>query len=92
MHRTGHWLGLDVHDVGDYKDKQGNWTLLAAGHVLTVEPGCYVRPAENVPEHFWNIGIRIEDDVLITAQGNEVLSKDAIKSVADIEAQMADGQ
>jgi Xaa-Pro aminopeptidase len=92
MHRTGHWLGLDVHDVGDYKDKQGNWTTLAAGHVLTVEPGCYVRPAENVPEHFWNIGIRIEDDVLITAQGNEVLSKDAIKSVADIEAQMADGQ
>jgi Xaa-Pro aminopeptidase len=89
MHRTGHWLGLDVHDVGDYKDKQGNWTALAAGHVLTVEPGCYVRPAENVPEHFWNIGIRIEDDVLITAQGNEVLSKDAIKSIADIEAQMA---
>jgi len=92
MHRTGHWLGLDVHDVGDYKDKQGHWAMLAAGHVLTVEPGCYVRPAENVPEHFWNIGIRIEDDVLITAQGNEVLSKDAIKSVADIEAQMADGQ
>lgn len=92
MHRTGHWLGLDVHDVGDYKDKQGNWTMLAAGHVLTVEPGCYVRPAENVPEHFWNIGIRIEDDVLITSQDNEVLSKDAIKSVADIEAQMADGQ
>lgn len=92
VHRTGHWLGLDVHDVGDYKDKQGHWAMLAAGHVLTVEPGCYVRPAENVPEHFWNIGIRIEDDVLITAQGNEVLSKDAIKSVADIEAQMADGQ
>lgn len=88
MHRTGHWLGLDVHDVGDYKDKQGHWTMLTAGQVLTVEPGCYVRPAENVPEHFWNIGIRIEDDVLITAQGNEVLSKNAIKSVADIEAHM----
>ncbi len=88
MHRTGHWLGLDVHDVGDYKDKQGNWTMLMAGHVLTVEPGCYVRPAPHVPEHFWHTGIRIEDDVLITAQGNEVLSKEAIKSVADIEAQM----
>jgi Xaa-Pro aminopeptidase len=89
MHRTGHWLGLDVHDVGDYKDKQGNWTTLTAGHVLTVEPGCYVRPDQRVPEHFWHIGIRIEDDVLITAQGNEVLSKEAIKSVVDIEAQMA---
>lgn len=88
MHRTGHWLGLDVHDVGDYKDKQGNWTILTAGHILTVEPGCYVRPEQHVPEHFWHIGIRIEDDVLITAQGNEVLSKEAIKSVADIEAQM----
>ena len=89
MHRTGHWLGLDVHDVGDYKSKPGDWAALEAGHVLTVEPGCYVRPADNVPEAFWNIGIRIEDDVLITAQGNEVLSKAAIKSVADIEAQMA---
>jgi Xaa-Pro aminopeptidase len=89
MHRTGHWLGLDVHDVGDYKNKQGDWAVLEAGHVLTVEPGCYVRPADNVPEAFWNIGIRIEDDVLITAQGNEVLSKGAIKTVADIEAQMA---
>jgi|TARA_B110000908_G_scaffold36142_1_gene43289 Xaa-Pro aminopeptidase len=89
MHRTGHWLGLDVHDVGDYKNKQGDWAALEAGHVLTVEPGCYVRPADNVPEAFWNIGIRIEDDVLITAQGNEVLSKGAIKTVADIEAQMA---
>jgi Xaa-Pro aminopeptidase len=78
-----------VHDVGDYKNKQGDWAALEAGHVLTVEPGCYVRPADNVPEAFWNIGIRIEDDVLITAQGNEVLSKGAIKTVADIEAQMA---
>lgn len=88
MHRTGHWLGLDVHDVGDYKDKRGHWTKLAAGHVLTVEPGCYVRPAESVPKHFWHIGIRIEDDVLITQQGNEILSKEAFKSVTDIEAQM----
>ena len=89
MHRTGHWLGLDVHDAGDYKDKHGNWSLLEAGNVLTVEPGCYVRPADNVPAYFWNIGIRIEDDVLITPTGNEVLSKNAVKSVLDIENLMA---
>lgn len=88
MHRTGHWLGLDVHDVGDYKDKAGNWAMLKAGHTLTVEPGCYVRPADNVPEHFWNIGIRIEDDVLITQTGNEVLTKSAIKTVVEIESCM----
>jgi Xaa-Pro aminopeptidase len=88
MHRTGHWLGLDVHDAGEYKDKAGNWSLLEAGNTLTVEPGCYVRPADNVPEYFWNIGIRIEDDVLITKTGNEVLTKNAVKSVADIEAMM----
>lgn len=88
MHRTGHWLGLDVHDAGDYKDKAGNWALLEAGNTLTVEPGCYVRPADNVPPHFWNIGIRIEDDVLITKASNEVLTKNAVKTVADIEAIM----
>jgi Xaa-Pro aminopeptidase len=88
MHRTGHWLGLDVHDAGEYKDKAGNWRLLEAGNTLTVEPGCYVRPADNVPKQFWNIGIRIEDDVLITQAGNEVLSKNAVKSVADIEGLM----
>jgi Xaa-Pro aminopeptidase len=88
MHRTGHWLGLDVHDAGEYKDKVGNWTLLEAGNTLTVEPGCYVRPADNVPKHFWNIGIRIEDDVLITQTGNEVLTKNAVKSVAEIESLM----
>ena len=89
MHRTGHWLGLDVHDVGEYKDKQNNWRLLEQNMVLTVEPGCYIRPAENVPEAFWNIGIRIEDDVLVTQAGSEILTKNAIKSVADIEAFMA---
>lgn len=88
MHRTGHWLGLDVHDAGDYKNKAGDWAVLQPGNTLTVEPGCYVRPAEGVPEHFWNIGIRIEDDVLITPNGHEVLTKTAIKSVADIEAHM----
>ena len=88
MHRTGHWLGLDVHDAGEYKDKAGNWALLEAGNTLTVEPGCYVRPADNVPKQFWSIGIRIEDDVLITKMGNEVLTKNAVKTVADIEGLM----
>ena len=88
MHRTGHWLGLDVHDAGEYKDKSGNWSILEAGNTLTVEPGCYVRPADNVPKAFWNIGIRIEDDVLITKTGSEVLTKNAVKSVTDIEGLM----
>jgi Xaa-Pro aminopeptidase len=88
MHRTGHWLGLDVHDAGEYKDQQGEWRMLESGMTLTVEPGCYVRPAENVPEHFWNIGIRIEDDVLVTPEGCEVLTSAAVKSVADIESLM----
>ena len=89
MHRTGHWLGLDVHDAGEYKDRQHSWRMLEQNMTLTVEPGCYIRPAENVPEAFWNIGIRIEDDVLVTKDGYEVLTKDAIKSVAEIEFLMA---
>ncbi|BEV07616.1 Xaa-Pro aminopeptidase [Methylophilus sp. DW102] len=89
MHRTGHWLGLDVHDAGEYKTADGAWVMLQPGHVLTVEPGCYVRPADNVPPHFWNIGIRIEDDVLVTEHGHEVLTAAAVKTVADIEALMA---
>jgi Xaa-Pro aminopeptidase len=89
MHRTGHWLGLDVHDVGDYK-QAGDWRKLEASMTLTVEPGCYIRPAGGVPEALWNIGIRIEDDVLVTAQGHRVLSQAAPKSVADIEAVMRD--
>lgn len=87
MHRTGHWLGLDVHDAGDYK-RDGAWRKLEPGMVLTVEPGCYIRPADGVPAHFANIGIRIEDDVAVTAQGNEVLTLAAPKTVADIEAWM----
>jgi Xaa-Pro aminopeptidase len=97
MHRTGHWLGSDVHDVGDYKT--GNppndaWRALAPGMVLTVEPGCYIRQAEDVPKAFWNIGIRVEDDVLVTADGCEILTVDAPKEIADIESvmrQAADG-
>lgn len=90
MHRTGHWLGLDVHDTGEYKDKTGNWRMLEVGMMLTVEPGCYIRPADNVPEHFWNIGIRIEDDALVTQNGCEILTKDAPKTVAEIERVMAE--
>lgn len=87
MHRTGHWLGMDVHDVGDYK-LGTDWRPLQEGMVLTVEPGCYIRPADDVPIELWNIGIRIEDDVLITAKGNEVLTDAAPKTVADIEELM----
>jgi Xaa-Pro aminopeptidase len=87
MHRTGHWLGLDVHDAGDYK-LQGEWRALAPGMVLTVEPGCYLRPGEGVPARFAGIGVRIEDDVLVTESGAEVLTGDAPKSPDDIEAWM----
>ena len=88
MHRTGHWLGLDVHDAGNYK--QGDaWLALEPGMVLTVEPGCYVRPADGVPKHFWDIGIRIEDDAVVTATGCEIITHAAPKTVADIEALMA---
>lgn len=91
MHRTGHWLGLDVHDVGEYK-QNGEWRQLQPGMVVTVEPGCYIRPADNVPEAYWNIGIRIEDDVLVTASGAEVLTAAAPKTVAEIESLMQQRQ
>jgi len=87
MHRTGHWLGMDVHDVGEYKIGE-QWRPLQAGMTLTVEPGCYIRPGDNVPRELWNIGIRIEDDVLVTAQGNEVLTLTAPKTVNEIEEVM----
>jgi Xaa-Pro aminopeptidase len=90
MHRTGHWLGMDVHDVGEYKSGD-QWRLLEPGMVLTVEPGLYIPAsvAESehaIPEPYRHIGIRIEDDVLITERGNEILSADAPKSVAEIES------
>jgi Xaa-Pro aminopeptidase len=85
MHRAGHWLGLDVHDAGLYQ-VNGESMRLAPGMVLTVEPGAYIRPADNVPEAFWNIGVRIEDDVLVTADAVENLTAAAPKSVADVEA------
>jgi Xaa-Pro aminopeptidase len=91
MHRTGHWLGLDVHDAGDYK-ALGDWKRLAPGMTLTVEPGCYVRPADGVPERFWNIGVRIEDDALVTVSGCEIVTAEAPKRVDDIEALMRDAR
>jgi Xaa-Pro aminopeptidase len=90
MHRTGHWLGLDVHDAGEYK-LGGEWRPLQPGMTLTVEPGCYIRPAESVPQRFWNIGVRIEDDVVVTHSGCEVLTEAAPKAIRDIEALVGRG-
>ena len=91
MHGTGHWLGMDVHDVGAYRDlslPDKPSRPLLPGMALTVEPGIYVRPGEGVPERFWNIGIRIEDDVVVTDAGCRILTAGAPKEVADIEAMM----
>ncbi|MDR2852822.1 MAG: aminopeptidase P N-terminal domain-containing protein [Burkholderiaceae bacterium] len=107
MHRTSHWLGMDVHDCGSYVEPvQGARStqsapggagaaarpsrILRPGMVLTVEPGLYVRPAEGVPERFWNIGIRIEDDALVTETGCELMTRDVPVAPDDIEALMRD--
>lgn len=107
MHRTGHWLGMDVHDVGDYKTGE-EWRVFEPGMVTTVEPGLYLPAGGKVvderwarlgiqletelDERWWRIGIRIEDDVLVTADGNEVLTSAAPKEIADIEALMREGR
>jgi Xaa-Pro aminopeptidase len=91
MHRTGHWLGLDVHDAGDYK-RAGKWCTLMPGMVLTVEPGLYIRAADDVPERLRGIGVRIEDDVLVTEGDCEVITAATPKSIADIEALKRDGR
>ena len=89
MHGTGHWLGLDVHDVGAYKEG-GEWRDLKPGMVLTIEPGLYIAPkTPGVDERWLGIGIRIEDDVLVTEDGCEVLTQGLPRTVADIEAWMA---
>ncbi|MBC7489430.1 MAG: aminopeptidase P N-terminal domain-containing protein [Glaciimonas sp.] len=96
MHRTSHWLGMDVHDVGEYRDLHASiiegepkpWRGLQPDMVTTIEPGIYVRPAEGVPEKYWHIGIRIEDDALVTETGCEIMTTGAPRSVADIEALM----
>lgn len=91
MHRTGHWLGLDVHDVGEYKI-DNEWRLLEPGMVLTIEPGLYLDDSRKIPKRYRNIGIRVEDDVVVTADGHEVLTNDVPKSIDEIEALMAQAQ
>ncbi|MDC1311075.1 aminopeptidase P N-terminal domain-containing protein [Burkholderiales bacterium] len=89
MHRTGHWLGRDVHDVGNYKN-QGQWRDLEPGMVLTIEPGCYIRSAPDIPEQFWNIGIRIEDDAIVNHDsGCEIITSGVPKTIKDIELLMS---
>ncbi len=92
MHRTGHWLGLDVHDVGTYKHNPETWRNLQPGHIVTVEPGIYIspyiQPAEGqpeIPDNWKGIGIRIEDDLLVTPEGHDILTSDVPKSVAEME-------
>ena len=89
MHRTGHWMGLDVHDVGEYKFGE-QWRVFEQGMVTTVEPGIYIsEELEGVPAKYSGIGIRIEDDVLVTKEGCEVLTDGIPKSIAEIEAYMS---
>lgn len=107
MHRTGHWIGMDVHDCGDYTEpseigqvstrqdaltgetlKNRPARILQPGMALTIEPGIYVRPAYGVPEEFHHIGIRIEDDALVTTTGCELITRDVPVDVAGIEALM----
>ncbi|MDM0044581.1 aminopeptidase P N-terminal domain-containing protein [Variovorax dokdonensis] len=109
MHRTGHWLGMDVHDCGSYvePDEVGRTSerrdplsgelitnrpsrILRPGMVLTIEPGLYVRPTEGVPEGFWNLGIRIEDDAIVTEQGCELITRGVPVKADEIEALMRD--
>lgn len=107
MHRTGHWLGLDVHDVGSYIEPSESGQpserrdplsgeiilgrpsrILRAGMVLTIEPGLYIRPAQGVPERFWNMGVRIEDDAVVTTDGCELITRDVPVDPTSIEALM----
>jgi Xaa-Pro aminopeptidase len=87
MHRTGHWIGMDVHDVGDYKVSD-EWRVLETGMVTTVEPGIYIANKRSVPKAFRNIGVRIEDDVAVTSRGPDVLSKRLVRDPDGIEALM----
>ncbi|QLH42573.1 MAG: Xaa-Pro aminopeptidase [Coxiellaceae bacterium] len=87
MHNVGHWLGMDVHDVGAYRLKNA-WRPLEVGMAFTVEPGIYIRPSPEVDRKWWHIGVRIEDDVVVTGSGCDVLSKDVPKQVSEIEALM----
>ncbi len=95
MHRTSHWLGMDVHDVGSYREQSNlssteekPWRFLKSGMVITIEPGLYVRPADDIDEAFWNIGIRIEDDAVIHDSGCELISRGVPVKADEIEAVM----
>jgi len=101
MHRTSHWLGRDVHDVGAYREavaapaingaapaSEAPWRLLRPGMALTIEPGLYLRASEDIPEAYWNIGVRIEDDAIVTAHGSEIITDEAPRTVDDIERWM----
>jgi Xaa-Pro aminopeptidase len=103
MHRTGHWIGMDVHDCGDYRepdpgpardaaerDVQRPWRRLRANMTLTIEPGLYVRAAPDVPRAYWNTGIRIEDDAIVTDHGCELITREVPVRADDIEAWMRD--
>ncbi len=100
MHRTGHWIGMDVHDCGDYRERSAQpdasgtlpWRTLRASMALTIEPGLYVRAAPDVPEQYWNIGIRIEDDAIVTDDGCVLISRDVPVQADAIEALMRDAR
>ena len=86
MHRTSHWLGLDVHDVGDYVDDNDKSISLNIGNVLTIEPGIYISPSKEIPKEFWGIGIRIEDDVVVDEKTPQILSINAPKEINALES------
>ncbi|HEV3104905.1 MAG TPA: aminopeptidase P N-terminal domain-containing protein [Trinickia sp.] len=100
MHRTGHWIGMDVHDCGDYRERHAPldatgalpWRTLRASMALTIEPGLYIRAAEDVPERYWDIGIRIEDDAVVTEHGCELITRDVPVEADEIEALMRETQ
>ncbi|KVE39814.1 aminopeptidase P N-terminal domain-containing protein [Burkholderia sp. TSV86] len=100
MHRTGHWLGMDVHDCGDYRERRAPRgedgarpsRVLQPGMALTLEPGLYVRPADDVPPAYWNIGIRIEDDAFVTPGGCELITRGVPVAAGEIEALMRDAR
>jgi Xaa-Pro aminopeptidase len=100
MHRTGHWIGMDVHDCGDYRERHAlldatgslPWRALRPSMTLTIEPGLYIRAAEDVPERYWDIGIRIEDDAVVTETGCELITRGVPVEADAIEALMREAQ
>lgn len=87
MHRTGHWIGMDVHDVGDYK-VDDKWRLLETGMAMTIEPGLYIPAGSRGAKRWWDIGVRIEDDVAVTKDGYELLTKGLPRTVKEVESVM----